>query len=91
MRVLIPPPDHDFDITEVAVPWRPRRDAGPKVVFATERGSAPAADPLLPTGVIFGQLGAEPEARDCHAPGDAYLFGHGFIALLGSPDGRRNA
>ena len=64
MRVLIPLPDRDFDVTEVAVPWRVLRDAGHQVVFATEQaGTLPAADPRLLTGVIFGQLGAAPEAR----------------------------
>jgi hypothetical protein len=34
------------------------------VVFATERaGTVPAADPRLLTGVLFGQLGAAPEAK----------------------------
>ena len=62
MRVLMPLPDTDFDVTEVAVPWRLLRDAGHDIVFATERGgSAPAADQRLLDGVIFGQLGAEPE------------------------------
>jgi len=62
MRVLLPLPDHDFDVTEVAVPWRLLTDAGHEVVFATEHGGdAPAADPRLLTGVLFGQLGAEPE------------------------------
>ena len=62
MKVLMPLPDRDFDTTEVAVPWRLLRDAGHEVVFATERGgAAPACDPRLLTGVIFGQLGAEPE------------------------------
>jgi putative intracellular protease/amidase len=62
-RVLIPLPDRDFDVTEVAVPWRllTRRDI--EVVFATPQGGIAAADPLLLTGVIFGQLGAEPEAK----------------------------
>jgi len=64
MRVLVPLPDRDFDVTEVAVPWRILRDAGHKVVFATERaGTVPAADPRLLTGVLFGQLGASPEAK----------------------------
>lgn len=63
MRVLVPLPDHDFDVTEVAVPWRLLTRAGHEVVFATEAGAKPAADPLLLTGVIFGQLGAEPEPK----------------------------
>lgn len=64
MRVLVPLPDRDFDVTEVAVPWRLLTDAGHEVVFATERGgAAPECDPLLLTGVIFGQLGAYPEPK----------------------------
>jgi putative intracellular protease/amidase len=63
-KILIPLPDHDFDVTEVAVPWRLLTDAGHEVVFATERGATPAADPLLIDGVIFGQLGARPEPLD---------------------------
>ncbi|MFF4360457.1 type 1 glutamine amidotransferase domain-containing protein [Streptomyces sp. NPDC001604] len=64
MRVLIPLPDHDFDVTEVAVPWRLLTDAGHEIVFATERaGTRPAADPRLLTGVLFGQLGAEDEPK----------------------------
>ena len=63
VRVLVPLPDRDFDTTEVAVPWRLLRAAGHEVVFATERGgSAPACDPLLLTGVMFGQLGAHADA-----------------------------
>jgi len=65
-RVWIPLPDQDFDVTEVAVPWKLLTEAGHEVVFATEHGAAgpvPAADPLLLTGVLFGQLGAEPEPK----------------------------
>jgi putative intracellular protease/amidase len=63
MQVLMPLPDRDFDTTEVAVPWRLLTDAGHTVTFATEGGGqAPECDPRLLTGVIFGQLGAEPEA-----------------------------
>ena len=62
-RILFPLPDRDFDVTEVAVPWKLLRRAGHEVIFATEAGSVPAADPLLLSGVLFGQLGAEPEPK----------------------------
>ena len=66
--MLVPLPDTDFDVTEVAVPWRILRAAGHDIVFTTERaGTVPAADPRLLTGVVFGQLGAEPEAKACYA------------------------
>jgi len=59
--VLFPLPDRDFDLTEVAVPWKLLREAGHEVVFATEAGATPACDPLLLTGVVFGKLGAHEE------------------------------
>ncbi len=58
----MPLPDRDFDVTEVAVPWKLLCEAGHEVVFATEAGATPACDPLLITGVVFGKLGARPEA-----------------------------
>jgi putative intracellular protease/amidase len=64
MRVLIPLPDHDFDVTEVSVPWRLLAQGGHDTVFATERGgSAPEADRRLLDGVIFGRLGAYEEPK----------------------------
>lgn len=58
-RVLLPLPDQDFDVTEVAVPWHYLTEAGHQVVFASESGGTrPAADPRLLVGVLFGQLGA---------------------------------
>ena len=60
-KVLFPLPDRDFDVTEVAVPWQLLREAGHEPVFATEAGAMPTCDPLLITGVVFGQLGARPE------------------------------
>jgi putative intracellular protease/amidase len=59
--VLFPLPDRDFDVTEVAVPWKLLREAGHTVAFATEAAVTPACDPLLLTGVVFGKLGAHPE------------------------------
>jgi putative intracellular protease/amidase len=66
-KILVPLPDIDFDVTEVSVPWRILKDAGHAIVFATERGKTPAADPLLLRGVLFGQLGADPEPRAFYA------------------------
>jgi putative intracellular protease/amidase len=60
-KVLFPLPDRDFDVTEVAVPWKLLVEAGHDVVFATETGATPACDPLLLTGVVFGKLGAAAE------------------------------
>lgn len=60
-RILVPLPDRDFDVTEVAVPWQVLRRAGHAIVFATARGERAQCDPLLIDGVLFGQLGAEPE------------------------------
>lgn len=66
-RVLVPLPDRDFDPTEVAIPWLVLTREGHEVVFATERGgAAPAADPLLIDGVIFGQLGAAADALQAY-------------------------
>jgi len=63
--ILMPLPDRDFDVTEVAVPHRLLSRAGHRVVFATERGGkAPEADPyLLKDGFFFRQLGASDEPR----------------------------
>ena len=61
----MPLPDHDFDVTEVAVPWHILTAAGHEVTFATEQsGAVPAADPRLLAGVLFGRLGAAAEPKD---------------------------
>lgn len=60
-RVLVLLPDRDFDVSEVAVPWKLLVRAGHHVVFATSNGEPGAADPLLVSGVVLGQLGAKPE------------------------------
>jgi len=61
-EVLIPLPDRDFDTTEVSIPWKTCVEADLKVTFSTETGHIAQTDPRLLTGVIFGQLGARPEA-----------------------------
>lgn len=63
----MPLPDVDFDPTEVAAPWSVLSEAGHEVVFATASGDAGRADPRVLNGVIFGQLGAEPDARALYA------------------------
>ncbi|MCE9501074.1 MAG: type 1 glutamine amidotransferase domain-containing protein [Leptospira sp.] len=60
-KILIPVPDNDFDTTEVSVPWKLLKEAGFKLVFATENGNVPKCDEKLLCGVIFGKLGADPE------------------------------
>jgi putative intracellular protease/amidase len=62
-KVLIPLPDRDFDTTEVAVAWAGLSAAGHEVVFTTEQGAAAVCDPRLLSGVVFGRLGAAPEAK----------------------------
>ena len=59
VKIIIPLPDLDFDTTEVAVPWKMFKDKGYQVVFATQNGTIAKTDPLLLTGVVFGQLGAK--------------------------------
>lgn len=50
------------------MPWRLLTRAGHVVRFATEQGgSAPAADPRLLDGVIFGKLGADTEPKAFYA------------------------
>lgn len=76
----MPLPDTDFDVTEVAVPWKLLTRAGHRVTFVTETGEVtPAADPLLIKGVLFGQLGAEPEPKQFY---EELTFAPEFIKPL---------
>jgi putative intracellular protease/amidase len=66
LRVWMPLPDRDFEPGEAAIPWRALHRAGHAVVFATEKGTSgalPEADPRLLSGVLFGKLGASPDAK----------------------------
>ena len=61
--VLMPLPDRDFDVTEVAVPWRAAHAGRPcgGVLYRTWRHAAAGRPAVARRGVLFGQLGAEPE------------------------------
>ena len=61
-KVIIAIPNNDFDLTEVSIPWKYFVKNGFNITFSTEKGGVAKADPLLITGVIFGKLGAKPEA-----------------------------
>jgi putative intracellular protease/amidase len=61
-HILIPLPDHDFDPSESAFPWKVCMGRGWKVTFATENGDIAACDPRLLKGPILGPLGAGPRA-----------------------------
>src|SRR2546421_9877425 len=61
-QVIIPLPDRGFDTTEVAIPWKHLVEAGLQVTFSTVTGKMGQTEPRLLTGVIFGQLGAKPDA-----------------------------
>lgn len=62
MKILIALSNKDFDVTEVAIPWKIFKEKGYSVSFVTQDGQQGHPDPLLLTGVIFGQLKAKPEA-----------------------------
>ena len=54
MVMVMPLPDCDFDVTEVAVPWHVLKKRGVQVVFATERGATARADARLLSGLPPG-------------------------------------
>ncbi len=85
-EILIPLPDRDFDVTEVAVPWKLLTEAGLRVVFATEEGATPAADPLLIHGVVFGRLGARSEPLAFYRQLDTFVRACRALGYPESPD-----
>ena len=65
-KAIIPIPDKDFDTTEVSITWKILKENKIDITFATENGIVGETDPLLLTGVIFGQLGAKKDAIDAY-------------------------
>jgi putative intracellular protease/amidase len=49
-NIIIPLPHHDFDPTEVAIPWKLMCDAGFDVHFATPDGQTAQCDPMMISG-----------------------------------------
>lgn len=65
-RLLMPLPSEEFDPTEAAIPWQRLRGANIDVVFATPDGRPARCDPMSLTGVVFGQIGAKPDAKEAY-------------------------
>ncbi len=63
LTVLIPTPNHDFDPSEVAVPWKILRTAGHRVVFATPDGKQSYPDPIMLSGEGLDPWGWIPGLR----------------------------
>jgi putative intracellular protease/amidase len=65
--ILIPLPDRDFDATETTMPWHACKEAGYRVVFATEHGGkAPECDEKTLTGAVFDLFGAPRSVRELY-------------------------
>ncbi len=63
VAILMPLPDHDFDPTEAAIPWKACTLQGWKVVFSTETGIVPEGDLRKLEGPLPGLLTASQAAR----------------------------
>ncbi|PHS29232.1 MAG: hypothetical protein COA85_01445 [Robiginitomaculum sp.] len=70
MTILIALSTHDFDPTEVAVPWDILRQNGQEVCFATDTGSVGETDPRMlygnGLGIFKGMLAARKSARQTY-------------------------
>ena len=65
-NILMPLPDQDFDPTESAIPWKACTSRGWKVVFSTEHGIVPQADPNKLNGPLPGLVSAGAKAREAY-------------------------
>ncbi|HMW06379.1 MAG TPA: type 1 glutamine amidotransferase domain-containing protein [Leptospiraceae bacterium] len=52
--ILMPIPNHDFDPTETAIPWKILTSKGYQIEFATPDGKLGEADPIMLTGKGLG-------------------------------------
>ena len=67
--ILIPTSNHDFDPSEVAVPWKILRSAGHRVVFATPDGKQGYPDPIMLSGIGLDPWGWIPGLKHLRAIG----------------------
>jgi len=70
MTILIATSTHDFDPSEVAIPWKIFTEGGQAITFATDTGQQGAADPIMLDGKGLGPfkplLIAQKSARDAY-------------------------
>jgi putative intracellular protease/amidase len=82
VRVLLPLPDRDFDVTEVAAPWAVLREADHEVVFERGPVTLSARGTAADDGPAF--VVQDRNYVSARWPGDAYLFARRFRDLLRS-------
>jgi putative intracellular protease/amidase len=61
--ILMPLPDHDFDPTEAAIPWKACSLQGWKIAISTETGNVPEGDLHRLEGPLPGLLSASQNAK----------------------------
>jgi len=61
--ILMPLPDHDFDPTEAAIPWKTCTARGWNIAISTENGSVPVGDLHRLKGPLPGLISAGQRAR----------------------------
>jgi putative intracellular protease/amidase len=63
LMILVPLPDHDFDPTESAIPWKIFHSRGINVAFSTEHGDVAEADLHRLRGPLPGLLSAGAQVK----------------------------
>ncbi|HEX8956308.1 MAG TPA: hypothetical protein VF798_08540 [Burkholderiaceae bacterium] len=67
--ILIPIPNHDFDPSEVAVPWKILRSAGHRVLFAPPDGRQGYPDPIMLSDIGLDPWGWIPGLKELRVIG----------------------
>jgi putative intracellular protease/amidase len=65
-KVLMPLPDHDFDPTEAAIPWKLCTSHGMQVVISTEHGYIPQTDLNRLNGPLPGLISAGANVKSAY-------------------------